>query len=207
MTAPVRQVRGPRLVDKVLEATLRELETRGYSELSIEEVAARAEVAKTTIYRRWESKAALVRDALVRVSDTVARDVDTGSLRGDLFATLTSFRAFATSPRGQSLLRTGLGASVDAELLAVAQEVRKQREDLPLRIVARAVARGELPKGTNAELVVDTLVGALVHWILFAHREPTDRALRAIIELVLVGAANGGAPGRHGAGGRPADDR
>src|SRR5262249_24075462 len=89
MTAASRQqVRGWRVVEKVLEATLEELSDKGYGALSIEDVAARAGVAKTTIYRRWPAKADLALDAMRRVADSVVVVGDTGALRSDLIAML-----------------------------------------------------------------------------------------------------------------------
>jgi len=188
-----RQVRGARLVEKVLEAAIEELSQKGYRALSIEEVAERAAVAKTTIYRRWPTKAALARDAIARIGDDVIRIVDTGSLRGDLLALLRAFRTFAMSPRGRSMLRMGAVEGLDSELADVVADVRKSKEALPVDMVRRAVARGELPRGTDAQLVVDTAVGALQHCVLFIPEGAPDARLEAIVDLVLYGAVRGGA--------------
>lgn len=193
MSDDARQVRGPRLVDMILDATLEELAAKGYDALSFEEVAARVGVAKTTLYRRWPTKDALVRAVLGRTTDAVVFRSDTGTVRGDLFETLTRLRAFLTSAPGRSLLRMTVGSGVGSDLLRLADGIREEKEAFAADMVARAVARGELPEGTRPRLVVETLVGSLMHSVLFVHDAHSDEALRDLIELVLVGAANGGA--------------
>lgn len=193
MCADERQVRGPRLVEKVLDAAIDELSSKGYASLSIETVAERAGVAKTTIYRRWPTKAALARDALSRTGDNIVRVDETGSTRGDLFAVIESFRTFATSPQGQSLLRMAAAEALGSELATLVHEIRRDKELLPLRLVERAVTRGELPPSTNAQLVVDTLIGAVLHRVLRARRGASNKELHDIVDLVLAGAVHVGA--------------
>lgn len=194
MRAEARQVRGPRLVDMILDATLEELATKGYDALSFEEVAVRVGVAKTTLYR-WPTKDALVRAVLGRTTDAVVFKSDTGTVRGDLFETLVRLREFLTSAPGRSLLRMTVGSGVGSDLLRLADGIREEKEAFAADMVARAIARGELPEGTRARLVVETLVGSLMHSVLFLHGPDahSDEAIRDLIELVLVGAANGGA--------------
>jgi AcrR family transcriptional regulator len=188
-----RHVRGWRVVDKVLEATLEELASKGYGLLSVEEVAARAGVAKTTIYRRWPAKSDLALDALRRVADDVSIVVDTGSLRGDLIAGLKAFRALATSRRGQSLIRMMVAEGLDAEVTRLVKKIRTAKEIESHAMVMRAVERGELPRGTDPRLLLDVLFGAVQHYLFFMHARCSDEQLGRIVDLVLVGATNGGA--------------
>lgn len=191
--ASPRQVRGWRVVEKILDAALEELSLKGYGLLSIEEVAERAGVAKTTVYRRWPTKAHLALDACRRLADDVLVISDTGSLRGDLLALMKTFRAMAATPRGQSLMKMLLVEGPDAEVSRLAKKIRASKESEPLAVVHRAIERGELPRGTNARLVLDVLFGALEHYIFFMHDRCSNQKLEQIVELVIVGAANGGA--------------
>jgi AcrR family transcriptional regulator len=188
-----RQVRGWRVVEKVLDAALEELSSKGYGLLSIEEVAERANVAKTTVYRRWPTKTELALDALRRLADDVVIVGDTGSLRSDLISMLKTFRTFATSARGQSLTRMMVAEGLDPEVARLVKKIRTSKEAEPREMVTRAIARGELPRATDTRLVLDVLFGAVQHYLLFSHKKCTDQQLEKIVDLIVVGAANGGA--------------
>ncbi len=188
------QVRGDKLVDKVMEATIEELATQGYGSMSMEDVAVRAGVAKTTIYRRWPTKPELVLAALGCVADDAGIvSGDTGSLRGDLVAMMKNFRDFARTPRGGSLMRMMLAEGTASEISTLARTMRKSRETGPRAVIRRAVARGELPAGSDPHLILSTLFGVVQHYVLFIDEPCDDRTLQRLVTLVLDGATNGGA--------------
>src|SRR5262249_15321156 len=99
------QVRGEPMVRTVLGVTLDELARRGFAALRVEDVADRACVNKTTVYRRWPTKSALVRAALLTIGGDEVCAPDTGSLRGDLLQIGHQMVEIATSPRGRSIIR------------------------------------------------------------------------------------------------------
>ena len=186
-------MRGERVVEKVLEATLEELAASGFAALSFEEVAERAGVAKTTIYRRWPTKADLVLAALQRVADDLIVLGDTGSARSDLIAMLKGFRDFAATARGASLIRMTQVEDSCAEITTLVKQLRKDKELVPHEVITRAVGRGELPRGTDAGLIVDTLFAAVQNILMFKHQKCDDRKVAQLVDLVLVGAVHGGA--------------
>src|SRR5258708_31088310 len=108
--------RGSPVVARVLRATIEELARIGYGALSIEEVANRAGVNKTTVYRRWPTKADLVRAALRSMGDDKVCQPATGSLRGDLLAAGRSLLPFAQASGGQDVLRLPLAERMVAAL-------------------------------------------------------------------------------------------
>lgn len=140
----------------ILDAALDVLAEQGFDGMTMEAVAARAKASKATVYRRWASKAQLVRDAVVRMGQ---RDVDlralpdTGSLRGDVLA-LTRPDAFGekrlaviaglTSMVGAE--RSGLGETAFAA--AVAPWVALSRA-----VLQRAVDRGEIATSLDVDLL------------------------------------------------------
>jgi len=187
------QVRGERLVEKVIDATLEELASKGFAAISIEEVADRAGVAKTTIYRRWPTKAELVLAAMHSVADDFSMSADTGSIRGDLIAMLKGFRDFASTARGASLIRMMQVEDRCADVTKLALQIRKDNEMVPQALLTRAARRGELPRGTDARLIVDTLFAAVQNILLFQHQKCDDRKVAQLVDLVLTGAAHGGA--------------
>ncbi|NTX40324.1 TetR/AcrR family transcriptional regulator [Myxococcus sp. CA033] len=187
-----KQQRGEPLVAKILEATLEEVARVGYENLSIEAVAERAAVNKTTIYRRWETPEALVLAAFERVSDQDSFP-NTGSLRGDLLDYLRRYRAVCRSPVVLSLMRMLFaGSGGTGELCKVIQERIERSECNALVMFERAVARGELPKDTDMPLVRDLLLGSARNLILFRHDTCTDETLERVVDVMLLGAAEGG---------------
>src|ERR1035441_11077478 len=101
----------------ILTATVELLADRGLAAMSIEEVAARAGVGKTTIYRRWPSKGLLALDAFVTSFREEQPLPDTGTLRGDLVAALRGWvRAVTQTPMGPMLTGLIAAAQYDPEL-------------------------------------------------------------------------------------------
>ena len=181
----------------VLTATVDVLSSDGYDALSIEEVAARAGVHKTTVYRRWPTKAELVADALRERSQQHVPVPDTGSLAGDLSALAGAVAANIGSEIGGKLTRTLVAASCTSPDVAEAtMEFWDERLALTAVIVERAVERGELPEDCDPHLVVETLIGPLYVRVLLTG-EPIDGGLADhVAALVAAGAAasTGGRP-------------
>lgn len=191
--AQAPQVRGERLVAKVLEATLTELSDVGYRALSIETVAERADVNKTTIYRRWPTKAELVRDAFKSMIGDVFTMPDEGSLRADLFVFTKRIRDIVASPQGRGLFRVMAAEGQTTELASVLEQIHEMSMCIPVDISARAVKRGEIPKGADPELLVSCVVAPVLNWVQMDGMTVSDRRIEEVIDLVLLGATNGGA--------------
>jgi AcrR family transcriptional regulator len=187
------QLRGERVVEKILEATLEEMALSGFSGLSMEAVAERANVAKTTVYRRWPTRGDLVVSAMRQVADDIVRVEDTGSVRGDLERLLSSFRDFVSTPRGQSLMRMMLTEVSNSEIVDFVRRFREEKSHEPHELIVRAIARGELPRDTDASILLDVAFGAVQHYACFMQARVSDAQIAQIIDLVLLGAEHGGA--------------
>ena len=185
------QARGSPVVARVLRATIEVLARIGYGALSIEDVANRARVNKTTVYRRWATKAELVRAALRSMGDERVCEVSTGSLRGDLLAVGRSIIAFAESSEGRSILRMLLAERMEPELAEIAASLRSEREANPRALVDEAIARGELASGTDALLLMEALFGAIIQRLFISHHPLDDAFLERMVDLLLHGAARG----------------
>jgi AcrR family transcriptional regulator len=172
-----------------MAAALELLAERGVAGMSIEEVASRAGVGKATIYRRWSSKGALALDAFLAEFKQQQPLPDTGTLRGDLRAELRAWvRAVTRTPAGRMLGDLVGEAQHDKGLAATYRE----RVLEPLRgqhriMLDRAIARGEIPAGTDREVVLDLLFGAAQHRLLLGHLPLTDRFVRDVVEVIMVG--------------------
>jgi len=173
----------------ILAATLDLLAERGLAAMSIEEIAARAGVGKATIYRRWSSKGLLALDAFVTSFREQQPQPDTGTLRGDLIAALTSWvRAVTQTSMGQML--TGLIAEAQHD-----QELRAAWRDRviePLRVqhrimLDRAIARGEIPASTDQDVVLDLFFGVAQHRLLLGHHPLDDEFIHEVVDVLLDG--------------------
>ncbi|MGK3998819.1 TetR/AcrR family transcriptional regulator [Sorangium sp. So ce1024] len=180
-------VRGEPVVRGILAAALEELASAGYRALRIEDVATRAGVNKTTVYRRWPTKEDLVRAALLSVTDEKIVPPNTGSLRGDLLALGRVIIEIQTSPVGQSLFHVFLAEGPDSELMAIARSLRASQEAGVRAIVESAIARGELAPGADPMLPCE-LLGAYLTRRLIADRVSVDEAqLARVVDVILLG--------------------
>jgi AcrR family transcriptional regulator len=178
------------VVARVMSATAHELGRVGYAALRIEDVATRSGVNKTTIYRRWPTKTELVVDAIAQhaeeaLGQRAASAFDTGTLRGDLRASLLF--SFDLGPAELGMLRVVQTERGVPEIAAITRRVRDHVRRMRVAIVKRAIARGELPKGVDAQLVVD-LVSAPVQSALLFDERPKASYIDRVIEVVLAGA-------------------
>ena len=134
--------RAARGVERIVGATVAELSRVGYEAMRVEDVAARSGVNKTTIYRRWPTKAEMVASALVE-GTKLRPAIDTGSLREDLRISLLG--AFKLKPSEQGVLRIMQMERSIADVDALARRMRDELRNARIAIVRRGIARGELP--------------------------------------------------------------
>ena len=173
----------------IMAATLELLAERGIAGMSIEEVAARAGVGKATIYRRWSSKGALALDAFLAEFRGQQPLPDTGSLHGDLRTSLRAWvRAVTRTPAGRILADLIGEIQHDKDLAATFRE----RVLEPLRqqhriMLDRAIARGEIPAGTDREVALDLMFGAAQHRLLLGHLPLTDRFVGQVVDVIVAG--------------------
>jgi AcrR family transcriptional regulator len=169
-------------VDAVLACTLEELAQHGIEQLSVERIARAAEVNRSSVYRRWPTREALVAAALARVAEDVDRALgDQGSLRADLDALTERVAELLDQPGGRALVRGAFAEAPGSEL---------PRAPLPTEgapeMVARARARGEWREDARPEVVLAMLVGALLHRRML-ERAPLDAGWRRdLVDLLLA---------------------
>lgn len=173
----------------MFEATLEELAQRGYSQLSLERVARRAGVHKTTLYRRWGTREALVFEVMLERASEQVPVPDTGSLRKDLLQLARTAVANASSPAVEAVTRTVIAELPHNRVLAEAsRRFWEERMELDGEIVKRAIARGEVPEGTNPRLVVEAVLGPLHLRHLISGEPAEDRVIQHVVNLALAAA-------------------
>ena len=172
------------IVRAVLEATLAELAARGYERLRVEDVAAAAGMNKTSIYRRWPTKADLVLAAVDGTRDGARPFRETGDLRADLVALLRAKVRRVATPGGRAIGRALFSIDADDPVAAV---IRARRYSLPASVVQRAIERGELAPDVDAAFVSELLLAPVLHR-LFVTNEPVGRAfVERVVDHVLHG--------------------
>ncbi|MEU5951251.1 TetR/AcrR family transcriptional regulator [Streptomyces sp. NPDC047525] len=179
---------GPRRKQQIFDATLRALARDGFESMTIEGIAEESGVNKTTIYRWWPSKSALLGAALIDAPLLELPIPDTGHLRGDLEHLVDSLvRLLTTQPSG-SVAQAVLGAAVgDPGLATYAQGFFADRLAREQSVIDRAVARGELPPGTDTMLLMDLLAGAVWLRVVFRRLPLDEDFARRTVAVVLDG--------------------
>lgn len=153
--------RDPEIDDAVLAAAESLLVRHGYTALSIEQVAATAQVGKQTVYRRWPSKISIVYDLLRRADEQTPSLPDTGSFEEDLR------RIYGILVDNASMVARILPPLVSeiAHNSRLAKkfhdEFIRPRRDQVMQIVRRAIARGELAASADPEIAIDLLLGII----------------------------------------------
>jgi AcrR family transcriptional regulator len=188
----------------ILAAARELLFEHGLNSVSMDALAQHAGASKATIYRWWPSKELLALDALFSQWDAgVPEPPDTGSLAGDLLALIRPWaRQLAKKPYGRIIAALVSSAQTDPRFATEyrARFVQPRRE--PARIIlARAVARGEIPPGFDLEAILDLLYGPFYLRILHGHAPLNDRFARTIVDYVVAAVARpvkrrGGSPNR-----------
>lgn len=169
----------------VLAATLELLAESGPAGLSIADIAARAGVHETSIYRRWGSRDRLVLDAMVARSAELLRVPDTGSIRGDLVTLGRQLVEYASSRLGEALIRTMASCTDDDDTARVRRQFWNARFDECRALVERAKNRGELPASADNRLLLEVFISP-VHFRLLLSREPVDTAFLETLADVTV---------------------
>ena len=160
----------------VLEAADDLLAERGFAGVTIEGIAAAAGVAKQTIYRWWDSKTDILMDALLTDAAEHLTPADRGDLGDDLRDYLGRLADFLTCSDPGTVCRALIGqAQHDPAFAAVFRSrflgAQRDRDRLPLD---RAIARGQLPAGTDVPADVDQLIGPVYYRVLVTG-EPVGR--------------------------------
>ncbi|MYW09856.1 TetR family transcriptional regulator [Streptomyces sp. SID2563] len=185
--------RTARVREAVLRAAGDALAEHGFDRLDLADVARRAEVGKTTVYRRWSSPTGLIADLLDDMAEQSSPRARTGSLEGDLRANARLVLKTLTDPRQGALFRSVIAAATcDPRTAQALHRFYAIRVEEWAGCVTEAVERGELPSGTDAEEVVRA-VSAPLYYRLLASGDPLDEATADRAADAAVLAAKAGA--------------
>jgi AcrR family transcriptional regulator len=187
--------RRPDAEERIFDAALEEYGERGWAGFTMDAVARRAGVGKSTVYLRWKDKDSLLSDAVGTRSGTI-QAVDTGTFRGDLEMLAANLFRYLLDPVGWATLRITVDAAGAPEPLGrFTDAVSELHRSAASRIVTRAVARGEASDHFPVDTLVECLYGAVTMQTLtlagasrhLADDEIAER-VRVLVDFVLAGA-------------------
>ncbi|MFZ0957360.1 MAG: TetR/AcrR family transcriptional regulator [Candidatus Sulfotelmatobacter sp.] len=174
----------------ILHSTLKLLGENGFSDLTIEAVAAHANVGKATVYRWWPNKAVLIADAFASGATRKLHFPDTGFVRTDMSQQMRQLIKVFRSPRGRIVSAILGGGQSDRDLIAAFRErflwPRRREAYATLR---RGILRGELRPDQDLDLLLDSLYGPIYMRFLIRHDTLTPDFVDRLCELVLGGAS------------------
>ncbi|MBF4462579.1 MULTISPECIES: TetR/AcrR family transcriptional regulator [unclassified Rathayibacter] len=182
--------RDPNRDGEILVAALDVLAETGYEGMTIDMVAARAKAGKATVYRRWDSKAELVVEALACLKGTALTEAelpDTGTLRGDMVS-LIKAPAIEDAERKLRIM-SGVVAMI-SQAPELADAVRSMLVEPRARanaiLLRRAIARGEIRADVDIE-TLSLLTPSMVAYRVLLLRKPVDRDyLISLIDGILL---------------------
>jgi AcrR family transcriptional regulator len=184
--------RSARVREAILTAVLDELSVNGHATLSVEAIASRAGVNKTTIYRRWPTLDDLLVDALMTWSHDAIPHPDTGGIETDLLALGRTFADQLNSGIGRQIVAAVLTAGLrSAPLREVTRRYFDHQTERAVPIITRAIDRGELPPRTDTNAVLTTFRAPLFYRMVTTG-DPIDDGFIAQTTRVTLTAARAG---------------
>lgn len=181
---PRGRPRDPEADRRILDAARQLLATDGYEALGVDRVAEHAGVAKTTLYRRWPSKAHLVIELVADLQSQVRLE-ETGDLRADLVALVGSITVglHAVGPA----LVADLAAAVarDPSVAVGIRDLFKARRGAAATVLWAARDRGDLPRTVDANVLIDQLIGPLYYRLLITGDPLTPEYATRLVDSVL----------------------
>lgn len=193
-TSSRRSGRSQRTHHAVMTAAAQLLTESGYASVTMEGIAAKASVAKTTIYRWWSTKAAIFMELYNELAAEVLTGLDTGSVEKDLRNLLVGlFKLFTTTSAGPAMVGMIAEAQSSPEFAKVFQEqFMAHRRNVTRKILERGVERGELQADLDINLAIDVISGPIWYRLLQGHAPLDENFADSIIRQVLFGISSKG---------------
>jgi AcrR family transcriptional regulator len=172
----------------VLDAARTLFEEQGYAAATIEAVAARSGVAKTTIYRSWPSRAAVLVDVLVEMATTLVPPPHGGEPIRAMAAELRGIASAINGPIGR-LMTSLLGdAQIEPQVRSVLIErLFRPRSQASANNIRRAQASGTMRPDVPPHVAIDLLVGPLFYRMFVQHEPVTDTFVKQVLRYVVEG--------------------
>lgn len=180
--------RSPEAREKILAATAGLLAEGGFHAVTMEAVAARAGVAKTTLYRWWPNRAAV---ALACVSARMAPILEDGpaeSYRERFRRQLKATNRLLGSAEGQAITAL-IGAKQTDPALAEAysEQIARPRRAQTRQLLMQAIRAGEVQAGTDPDVFLDAIYGPIYYRRIVSGEPVTDAFIDRIVDAAFAG--------------------
>jgi len=169
----------------VLEAALSEIGASGWGSLSVERIAERSGVHKTTIYRRWGGADQVVLDALLNRGSEGIPIPDTGTLTGDLLALGRLIATMISEPVGRAVATAVLVEADSPTLSSLAQVFWSERFSRAAVIVERAIERGEVSGRADPNGMIEALASQIWFRIMMRRGAVTDDWISSVVDRTI----------------------
>lgn len=187
--------RDPEVEERALEAARSAYAERGWSGFTLDDVARRSGIGKSSLYLRWPNKAELLVEAIRSRTEFIS-DIDTGELRSDLVEFATAWLEHMSTDEGALTARLVIDAQFSPELReAVTEDPYPEHVRATRAIVRRGIQRGELPEGTSVAIIADLIAGGasnhartIPQHLRERARETTGDYIDTLVDTVLAGA-------------------
>ena len=192
----------------VLDAALALLVERGYGEVTIEAVAARSGVAKSTIYRHWPSRHELINDAFTELKPTLPVPTE-GDVRERLVAVLELLATNVAASQWSACLPSLIDAAErDPRARELKNRLATNGRQTIAALLAEGVSDGELPADLDPDLMAEALAGPIILRRLMSADPLEPTQVRHLVQQVLGPVTPAaGAPSRRAARGATARPR
>lgn len=184
--------RTARVRESVFAAALAELAESGWGSLSVERIADRSGVHKTTIYRRWGTADEVVLDALLERGGEGIPVPDTGDVIDDLIVLGRSVAASISDPIGRSVAAGAISAPDSSSIGALVDAFWSERFEQAGAIVTRGVERGQLPGGAEASGLIEDLAARIWFRVMVSRLPVSDAWLSEIVNAAVESARHPG---------------
>jgi AcrR family transcriptional regulator len=174
--------------ERILAAAAELILTRGFDNMTVDEVAAKARAGKATVYRRWAGKEDLAFAALEQLYTTQLPIPDTGTLRGDLLAATRQALEFAGSETGRAYVRMTVGESLrDRRVGALYTSAFEGQEKAVRQLFQRGIDRGELRPDFRMDVAANWLAGLMILYAIIERPMPSPDEAEELVDFVLEG--------------------
>lgn len=179
--------RSARVRAAVLAATMEELASHGFAALAIDEVALRAGVHKTTIYRRWKDRTGLILDVMMEYASVGDPIPDSGDLATDLRALARFAVDILSDPTKQALLSTLVSdAARVPEIADIKHRFLADHMTHARPAVTQAIERGEIPEDTDCDELIRTLFAPIYLRVLITDQPVDDAVITRAVNVTLA---------------------
>jgi len=182
--------RGEEATSDILAAALALGLEGGFDALTVEGIAERSGVAKTTIYRRWPNVSAIIMDGFLAEVNRAAPIVEKATARATLAESMKRLVNFYLSQQGKMMIMVIARAQTDERLrLELTTRWVEPRRQMAREILVRGIERGELRRGVDPDIMLDILYGPLYRRFFVPHK---NSAISDDYVVHLLDAAFGG---------------